>query len=128
GAGAIQPLAELAAASEGEIRRAATRAMWEIVRHAGRPGAQRERREVVSALLAALQASKEPRLRSDVIWMLSEIAGRRAVGPLAKLLSDGTLREDARMALQRIQSDAARAALREAYERAPEDFRPNLAY
>ncbi len=128
GASAVQPLAAVAAGSEGEVSRAATRAMWVIVRHAGRPGADAERRSVVSELLAVLKAHKATQLRRDVIWMLSEIAGRRAVALLAALLTDATLRDDARMALQRMDDEASLAALRAALQTAPEDFRPNLAY
>jgi HEAT repeat protein len=128
GAPAVKPLAGIAAEAQQEVARAATRALWVIVRHAGRPGAAQERRDVVTELLAVLSEHESPRLRSDVIWMLSEIAGRRAIAPLAALLTDETLREDARMALERIEGDASLAALRAAFKTAPEDFRPNLAY
>jgi hypothetical protein len=59
--------------------------------------------------------------------MLSEIAGDEAAQPLATLLTNKELREDARMALERIDGKASLAALQAALATAPEDFRPNLA-
>src|SRR3972149_4644864 len=49
------PLAAVAVAADQEVARAAKRALWRIVRHAGRPGADAERQSVavhVSSLLA----------------------------------------------------------------------------
>jgi len=59
--------------------------------------------------------------------MLSEIGSDESVKPLAALLQKPQLREDARMALERIDVEAALAALQAALTTAPEDFRPNLA-
>jgi hypothetical protein len=127
GSAAVQPLAVVAAEGEFEAARAATRALWMIVRYAGRPGADGEREKVVSELLVVLGQQRSPRLRSDVIWMLSEIAGDEAVATLAALLTDRELREDARMGLERIEGQASLAALRTALASAPEDFKTNLA-
>jgi hypothetical protein len=59
--------------------------------------------------------------------MLSEIGGRNSIEPIAALLSDRELREDARMVLQRIPSRTALAALKAALEAAPDDFKLNIA-
>lgn len=128
GAGAVKALAGVAAQAEMEIARAATRALWAIVRYAGRPGADADRQAVVSELLAALAEQTAPRVRSDLIWMISELGGDESVAPIAALLSDATLREDARMALERIEGDASLSALKNALPSAPQEFRPNLAH
>lgn len=127
GATAIKPLAELAGDADFQIARAATRAMWVIVRHAGRPGADADRDKTVSELLVVLGDPHPHRVHADVIWMLSEIGGEETVKPLAALLQKPQLREDARMALERIDVEASVAALQAALKTSPEDFRPNLA-
>lgn len=127
GAPAIQPLALVMTDSDLEVARAANRAMWKIVRHTGRPGAVNAKQAVVMKLCGLLGADQPVSVRRDVIWMLSEIGGMRAIRPLAELLSDEHLREDARMALERIPIKRAVQALKAGFETAPEDFKPNLA-
>jgi len=127
GAAAIKPLAPLMDHKDTEIRRAATRAAWKIVRHAGRPDARREARAVTDELIPLLGDGQPWAVRREAAWMLSEIAGSRAVEPLAKLLNDKDLREHARAALQRIPGRRSLAALKAAFEAAPEDYKPALA-
>jgi HEAT repeat protein len=110
-----------------EVARAAKRAMWKIVRHTGRPGAPRAKTAVVAKLCGLLGADQPVSVRREVIWMLSEIGGMRAIKPLAELLSDEHLREDARCALERIPIPRAVQALKAGFEIAPEEFKPNLA-
>ena len=57
---------------------------------------------------------------------LSEIGSRRSIDPIAGLMKNENLREDARMALERIPNRRAVAALKAAFEEAPEDFKPNI--
>ncbi len=59
--------------------------------------------------------------------MLSEIAGDESVQPMAGLLTDNEVREDARAALERIPGARATAALQTALAAAPADFKPALA-
>ena len=59
--------------------------------------------------------------------MLSEIGSARAIGPMAALLTDKELREDARCALTRHPSPDAVAALKSAFAHAPRDFKYALA-
>ena len=59
--------------------------------------------------------------------MLSEIGGDESVEPIARLLSDKDLREDARCSLERLPGDKAVAALKTALATAPADFKPNIA-
>ena len=66
-------------------------------------------------------------MRREVLWMLSEIGGLKSIQPIADLLANKELREDARMVLQRIPGRKSIAALRAGLKAAPEDFKINIA-
>jgi hypothetical protein len=134
GAPALKPLAEIAADAAGdklEIARSANHAMWQIVRHAGRPGADDQRKAVCDALMPLVGDSSLPlQLRRDVIWMLSEIIDNDAIDVegAASALSDSDLRDDVRMGLQRVPGEKSIAALKAGLERAGDDeFKQALA-
>jgi len=127
GAPALAPLAKVVAEGELEVSRAAKRAMWQIVRHAGRPGANAERQQVVAALLPLLGNDQPVEIRREVLWMVSELGTDESVEPVAALIGSADLREDARMVLQRIPGDKSLAALKAALAAAPADFKPNVA-
>ena len=59
--------------------------------------------------------------------MLSEIGGDDAIAPMAALLTDKEVREDARCALMRLPGKQATAALKSAFGSAPEEFKTALA-
>src|SRR5690242_10845837 len=111
GAAAIQPLAGLLDDSDFEAARAAKRAMWKIVRHAGRPGAHAERKAVAGELVPLL---KQPSVtvKREALWMLSELGGDDSVEPVAALLGDADVHDDARAALERIPGRKSLAALK----------------
>jgi len=127
GAPAVKSLAKLIADKDVEVMRAGKRAMWKIVRHAGRPGARDERRAVVTELNDLLGDDQTTSVRREVLWMLSEISGRRSIKVIAALLSNKELREDARMVLERIGGRQSIAALKDGLNSAPEDFKLNIA-
>lgn len=126
GAPAVKPLAEVMGEPAFEIARSARRALWKIARHAGRPGAGKERKAVVAELIPLLSTDHTP-TRREVLWMLSEIGGDDAVPAVAALLTHPELREDARAALERIPGGKSLAALKSALKTAPEDYRPAIA-
>jgi len=126
GAPAVKPLADVMTDANFEIARAAKRALYKIVRHAGRPGAAKEAKAVATELVALLPSNPTV-VRREALWMLSEIGGDEAVAPVAALLSDKTLREDARCALMRLPGRKATAALKKAFASAPEEFKFALA-
>jgi HEAT repeat protein len=126
GAPAVQPLATAMTDPDFEVARSAKRAVWVIVRHAGRPGAEAERKAVQGALLPLLKDQPAP-VRREVLWMLSEIGDADAITPMAVLLADAELREDARCALTRMPSPQATQALDTAFKTSPEDFKSALA-
>lgn len=126
GAIAVGPLADLMKSDQVEVARAAKRGIWQIVRHSGRPGGEEERVAVEKELLQLIQKGYPDPTLIEVLWMLSEIGKAESVSALAPLLSNEKLREDARMALERIPGDASLAALQGAFEKCPADFKPNL--
>ena len=122
------PLAKIAASGELEVARAANRAIQNIVYHAGRPGAEDEAKAVAAELLKLLGDSQPLQLRRDVLWMTWQIAGEEAVEPVAALLANAELREDARMALERLPGEKATAALQAALAAAGDADKPALAH
>jgi len=126
GAAAVKPLAALMAEDDFELARKARRGLYKVVRHVGRPGAAKERKAVERELITLLSSSP-PQVRREVAWMLSEIGSTRAVMPLAALLTDKKLRDDARCALTRHPTPGAVTALKSAFATAPEDFKYALA-
>jgi len=112
-----------------EVGRAAKRAIWKIVRHVGRPGADDEKKAVVAELIDLLGPDQTVAVRREAMWMLSEIGGDETVHALRQypeILDDKELREDARCVVERIPGEAALQALRAALDRAPEDFKINI--
>jgi HEAT repeat protein len=126
GAPAVKPLADVMIHPDFEIARCAKRAAWTIVRHAGRPGADAERKAVAAELTDLLKTAPAV-VKREALWMLSEIGDDPAVEPMAALLADKELREDARCALQRIPGAPTTAALKRAMAGAPEEFKFALA-
>jgi HEAT repeat protein len=127
GAPAVKPLAKVMTDDDLEVARAAKRALWKIVRHAGRPRANKEKRAVETELTGLLGNKQPVAVRREVLWMLSEIGARNSIKPIARLLRNKNLREDARMSLERIPTKRAVAALKAGFKAAPEDFKTNIA-
>ncbi len=127
GAPAVKSLAKVMGDKDTEVMRAGKRALWKIVRHAGRPRARDERNAVVAELMGVLGGDHPTLVRREALWMLSEISGRTSVKAIAELLSDKELREDTRMVLQRIPGKQSLAALKKGLKAAPKDFKLNIA-
>jgi len=127
GAPAVKPLAAVMTDSDLEVARAATRALWRLVRDAAWPRANKQKQAVEIELIGLLGDKNPVSVRREVLWMLSEIGGRNSIKAVARLLKNSELREDARMALERIPAKGATAALQAGFEAAPEDFKANMA-
>lgn len=127
GAAAVPGLAQLTEHQDLEVARAARRGLWQVVRQAGNPRTETVRQAVEAGLLELLNSNSSPALQHELQWMLSEIGGDAAVAPIAALLEQEALREDARMALERIPGKKARVALKKAFDDAPGDIKPALA-
>ena len=128
GAVAVAPLAEIATSGEMEIARAANRAIQNIVFAAGRPGAETEAQAVSVELYKLLGDAQPLQFRRDVLWMIWQIADENAVEPVAPLLTNKELHEDARMALERLPGQRATVALKAALKSADEANKPGLAH
>ena len=126
GAAAVGSVSALWTDPDFEVARSSKRAVWNIVRYAGRPGAAKEAKAVEAALLPLL-GNPAAAVRREAIWMLSEIGGNDVIGPIAKLLSDVEVRDDARCALERLPGNKSIRALRDAMKSEPEVFRYALA-
>lgn len=126
GAPAVRPLAAAMADADFETARSAKRALWVIVRHAGRPGATKESGAVTKELIPLLGASPAA-VHREVLWMLSEIAGDEAITAMAALLADKDVRSDALGALMRFPGRKATSAMASALKQAPEPFKFALA-
>ena len=101
GAPAVKPLATVMTDDNLEVARAAKRALWKIVRHTGRPKANKEKRAVEKELTGLLGRKQPVAVRREVLWMLSEIGARNSIKPIARLMRNEDLREDARMEIGR---------------------------
>ncbi|HUT25316.1 MAG TPA: hypothetical protein VM492_13310 [Sumerlaeia bacterium] len=126
GAPAVEPLATVMADPDLETARAAKRGLWKIVRRAGRPEADRERKAAVAELAPLLEEGHPDGMRREVLWMLSEIGGKESVKPVAALLQSRELREDARCALERIPGGHSLKALQAAFDSVGDDFKQNI--
>lgn len=126
GAPAVKALATVMMDTDFEVSRSAKRALYKIVRHAGRPGAKEEAQAVERELIPLLQSDAVP-IRREVLWMLSEIGDDDAIAPMAALLTDKEVGEDARCALMRLPGTKVAAALKSAFGSAPEEFKYALA-
>jgi len=126
GAAAIRPLAKVVNEEAGEVARAAKRGLWQVVRFKGGPEAKGKDR-VIQRLIALLKDKQPNALRREVVWMLSEIGGDESVEPLAGLLANQELREDAKAALQRIPGEKSLQSLKSALASVPEDFQLSVA-
>jgi len=130
GAAAIAPLAAIMIDENIEVGRAAKNALWKVVRHAGRPGADSERKAVETALCSLLGNEQEDVVRREALWMLSEIGGEAAVVAIRDIpgiVENEALREDARCTLERIPTQSAIDVLQEGLEVAPDDYKAAIA-
>lgn len=127
GAKAVVPLAELAASPLPGVAKAAREALQVIVHHAGRPGATDEARAVAAALLSVAESPRQStRVRADALHWLGFVGDARAVPGIARLLNEPGVRDEARMALERIPGRESLRALRQARDTAPADFKAHL--
>jgi len=128
GAPAVKALAALITNENIEVAWAAKRALREMAYYTGRPfGVAHAKEDVISELCALLGDDQPVAVRREVLWVLAEIGGDEAVEPVARLLSNRELREDARMVLDHIPGPKSLQALKSALKSVPDDFKPHIA-
>ena len=88
---------------------------------------KRDKKAVEKELIPLLGQAHPKAVRVEALWMLSEIGGDDAVGPMAKLIADKEVREDARMALERVPGEKSLGALKEALDAVGSDFKIHIA-
>ncbi len=130
GAPAVAPLAKLFVDPRQDVAVAARSAIETIVHHAGRPGGEKERPAMCAELEKLCAVEQPAEARREAVHLLGFIAGGGSVPAIAKLLDDADphVKENARLALERIPGEAAAAALAEALKRAGDERKPDLIY
>jgi hypothetical protein len=126
GTSAILPLGKVYGGTDPAASKAAGDAIHKIVHNASRPGAPAER-ESAAQQLAQLIGGEQPRqVRADALKLLGFVGGPGQVSAVAELLHVPDVREDARLALERIPDPSAEAALKNAARTVSEEYRPAL--
>ena len=126
GARAVAPLADKMKLDSRTKGRAAKLSLQAVVNYSARPGADVERKAVAVELLKIANQTYPRMIRSDVLYWLGLIGGPEQVPGISRLLQIGLIREDARIALERIPGDESLKALQAAVQTALADFRRNL--
>lgn len=125
---AVAQMAEMMKSEEPEVKRAGKRQLWEMVRHVGRPGNAEQAQALTDALAKLLASDETAAVKREALWAVSELGGNECVDPVAALLADQDVREDACMALERLPGEKPIAALKAALKTVPEEFVINVAH
>lgn len=114
GARTVGPLGDAMGSSEDKaIAKAAKKALEDVAHYAARPGASvREAREVAEKLVLLTEAGRLRAVRAHALYLLGFVARDRNVGTIRLLQDDSEVGEDARMALERMNSAASRNAMK----------------
>ncbi len=127
GAAAVVPLADVMASPQRDVAKAAKESLHRIVHFAARAYGAANARAVAAELEKVAAEAQRPRIvRVESLKWLAFVGDNESIPALVKLLGDAVVREDARLALERIPGDASLAALTEAIKTAPADFKPSL--
>lgn len=126
GASAVSGLSDLMASPDKSIAKCATGALQNVAHYAARPGATKEAQAVTTALLKLADSTRPRKVRAEALTLVGAIGDARAVPILTKLLADKDVREEARMALERIPGSASLNALKKAMASAPDDYKGSL--
>lgn len=126
GASAIVGLAEAMASGDRWVARAARFALERIAHHAARPGARREAQAVAAELLKVAVSGAPDGVRSHAVHLLGFVSEGRNAGDLGKLLDEAGVRDEARMALERLPGRDAHRTLERAAERESSEFKAAL--
>ncbi|MCC6729794.1 MAG: hypothetical protein IT208_10695 [Chthonomonadales bacterium] len=124
GSPAIVALGAVYGGEDEGAARAALEALRRVALHCGRPRAPQERQAAAAALLKLAGPGRPRRVRTEALHLLGVVARPDDVAGLAALLEDEEVREDARMALERVPGRSANAALRKALAEGSAEFRP----
>jgi hypothetical protein len=124
----VSQLAAMIAEKDPETIRTGKRQLWDKVRKTGRPGNEKEQQALVDELLKLLASKPATAVTRELIWMLSELGGDNSVAPVAALLADPELLQDAAMVLERLPGDKSVAALQAGLKTVPADSKIIVAH
>ena len=124
GPAALVPLSEVLSGSDPIATRAAQESIRRIAYEAGR---SKDESKAAAQHLASLISKDRPRnVRVEALRMLGIVGGGESVKAIAAQLSDPDIRDDARMALERIPDRAAEKALADSLRTVAADYRPAI--
>ncbi|NLX13077.1 MAG: HEAT repeat domain-containing protein [Phycisphaerales bacterium] len=126
-AGAIKALSEMIKSDDPETQRAGKRQLWQMVRHTGRPGNVEQQQAMVDALLGLLGPDESVAVKREAVWAVSELGDDTCIEPVAALLADQELREDACRVLERLPGQKSLDTLQAALLSVPEEFKLSVA-
>lgn len=126
GAPLIVPLGVTLGGADPAAAKAALEALRRVAHHCARPRSGNERQTAARELTKLTGASFPRSVRREALHLLGLVGRAESVGAIAALLEDADVREDARLALERIPDAAAERAIRRAAEKAHGDFRSAL--
>jgi HEAT repeat protein len=117
---AIPELVEQLGSTNLAVQTEARARLFAECSHAGRPGAEAERKAVCQAICAVLKPDSPPAVASELVRNLQRIGAEESVRTLVSLMGspDAHLRDDARQALEVNPSPAAGQALLSELEKA----------
>lgn len=111
----IVPLADLMAADDAGVAKSAKMAAEAIVHRASRPNHADDAAKASAELLkVAADGKRLKRVRGQALEWLGFVATGSNVNDISELLTDADVREEARMALERIPGEESLAALQAA--------------
>jgi HEAT repeat protein len=128
GAPAAKAVAPLLASEDPAVVSTAGHVLEAIVLRAGRPGAEKERAEIVTLVVPYVKADQPMPARVAATKLLAFIGGDEVLPALTAQFADPDLREYARQAVQRVPGAAATQALIDALPAADPEFRAALIY
>ena len=114
----IPELAKLANSTEAPVAKAAREAITTMVHSVGKEPSSPTRQAIITQLLSVPNG--------QTLRLLSLIGGDESVAPVAKLLKDPALREEAIFCIERIPGTVSEKTMIAAYAAAPDDFKPRI--
>ena len=123
GTGAIPSLGSIYASGDPGAARAACEALKRICYNAGRPGATVEANTAATHLVTLTSKEYPRHVRADAMLLLGLVGTATTAALLSTFLTDMDVREDARMAIERIPGSEVDDVLRKAARVVPADYR-----
>ncbi|MCP4638834.1 MAG: hypothetical protein GY851_00300 [bacterium] len=123
GAEAVPPIGALVGSDTFYTSQAAERALANLTHHAARPSADAERTAVAGELVKLIADTYPDKTRREALRLLAFVGGEAQVAPVAALLMEQSIADEARLALDQIPGEAASKALLDTLYLAPPELR-----